>query len=219
MGCLTPPRYLTKRTAPSARPCQREASAKADKVMRPYAAEGWQGAASTSLTAPRALWTAAEAVGSVLLVLAAGASGKQSSGTLGSWTCVTAPHANAQHAYECTTQRASVASIGTLRITFTEHRRHTQWATQQQQRAASRTKPLVFRIFVLSVCYLLFVAVFQTSRILFPIGNRNYRFGFSQAVPNPILVWFGEQRLGPKPPRSWSSANTLLIVATVVVYW
>ena len=59
MGCLTPPSYLTKCTAHLARPCQREASAKTRKVMLPSAAEGWQGAASTSLTAP---CTAAEAV-------------------------------------------------------------------------------------------------------------------------------------------------------------
>ena len=45
MGCLTPPSYLTKRTAHLARPCQRQASAKVGKTMRPYAAEGWQGAA------------------------------------------------------------------------------------------------------------------------------------------------------------------------------
>ena len=57
MGCLTPPSCLTKSTANLARSCQVEASANAGKVMRPYATEGRQGEAPTSLTAPCALWT------------------------------------------------------------------------------------------------------------------------------------------------------------------
>ena len=68
MRCLSPPSYLTKRTARFANPCHHEALAMSRKSMRPYAAEGWQGAASTSLTAPYALWTAAE-VFSVLCCL------------------------------------------------------------------------------------------------------------------------------------------------------
>ena len=44
-----------------ARPHQREATTKAGKVTWPYAEEGSQGAAATSMTAPCALWTAADA--------------------------------------------------------------------------------------------------------------------------------------------------------------
>ena len=84
MGCLSPPSYLTKRTAHSASPCQREALVMAGKGIRPYAAEGWQGAASTSLTAPCALWTAAEVVALLCCLLLLR---QQSSGTLGSGAC------------------------------------------------------------------------------------------------------------------------------------
>ena len=42
-----------------ARPCQREAAAKADKVMWPDTAEGWQDADASSMTPPCALSTAA----------------------------------------------------------------------------------------------------------------------------------------------------------------
>ena len=60
MGCLSPSSYLTKRTAPLTSPRQRKALVETGKGMRPYAAKGWQGAASTSSAAPSALWTAVE---------------------------------------------------------------------------------------------------------------------------------------------------------------
>ena len=48
-------------TADVARPYQRVTTAKAGRVMGLYAAEGWQGAAATSMTAPCAFSTAASA--------------------------------------------------------------------------------------------------------------------------------------------------------------
>ena len=70
-----------KRTDHLASPCQLEALVMAGKAIPPYAAECWQGAPSTSLTAPCALWTAAEVVALLcrLLLLQ-----QESSGTLGS---------------------------------------------------------------------------------------------------------------------------------------
>ena len=88
----------------------------------------------------------------------------------------------------------------------------TQQQQQQQQRAASRTKPLVFHFsyfhFVTSCSP--FVAVFRIPRIPLPAQNRN-RFGFSQAVLNPIMFWFGEQPVVLDPIIIGSFANTLLI--------
>ena len=77
MSSLTPPSYLRKRTALLARLCQREPPAKAGRVMRPYAAEGWQGAALKSLTAPCALWNAAEKL--LLLCAACSCCGREQS--------------------------------------------------------------------------------------------------------------------------------------------
>ena len=103
--------------------CQREDSAKAGNVMRPHVAESWQGAASTPLTVPCALWTAAEklavvfvALLPVLLVLAASASDQQNSGAQGSGACERTTR---------TPTRAPVKSIGSPRMAAIEHRAHT----------------------------------------------------------------------------------------------
>ena len=209
MGCLTPQIYLTKPTTHLARPCQRGASAKADKVMRPYAAEGCQGAASSSLTAPFALWTAAEAVALCYLLLLR-ARAVDDVAVLWTLGRATAPHPpTARPRTRCTTCPCRFdchSSHGCRRAQST----HTHAASHAAAAASSISHEVGAPFFVLSFRCLFFVAVFQIPSFLshfitetIVLGTRKqfetrFRFGLANSlwVQNPTIIW--------------SSANTLV---------
>lgn len=106
-------RYLTKARPMWARLCQREAALrKAGKGMRPYAAEGWQGAPATSMCCVLRRLMLPLLLCCVLLIFASPRSAKIILVVL-----MGTPHAR-------TEQRAPVASIEALRMTVVEHRAH-----------------------------------------------------------------------------------------------
>ena len=189
MGCLTPPSFRTKRMAHLAGPRQREASAKTGKVMRPYAVEGWQGAASASLTASCALRTAAEAAAlCCLFLLRARAVSKIA--ILWALGCVTAPHAHTQPTHtHCTTCPGRIdwhSSHDCHRAQSTRTRREPR-SSSEQHPARSRGC-LVFRtfisLFVMWCCISIFLEFyfhFKTEMIV---------LGFcKQFQPDSVLVW------------------------------
>ena len=89
----------------------------------------------------------------MLIVLAAGASGQQSNGTLGSGACDRTTRKPTARLRTHTAHRAPVASIDTLRMTAIEHRTHTRGeprTSRSEQHLARSRWCSIFRTFISS---------------------------------------------------------------------
>ena len=171
----------TKRTANLASPREREAPAKAVKVMRLYVAEGWQGVALTSLTVACALLlcgAACSCCGNKVVVL----------GALGPFT---APHAHPQHTYVRTLQWVPVASIDPLRMTVIEHGSHTRSeprSSSSEQHLARSRWCSVFRAF--TSLFVIFRCIpFSWSYISSSKPKLSFWVLASSFKPDSGLVW------------------------------